>query len=469
MLIPDLVLLALALLSGGVALADTRAEEVDMAALADLPMPNPTALRYVGYFRVPAEDQDQQLLTWGGYALGHHPTHPGLYIGCHDWDQLLAEISIPEVTDPPPTATILQKCADVAEGRLPLVDAYLPRLGGTLIHGGRLILSAYGYYDADGTQTLSHFASSPLLPVIGDLTGPFQVGEEAGMVAGYMTAIPEEWRQAFGGPALTGQCCIPIIGRTSAGPAISVFDPADVGTEDPVPAVTALAYPLSHPLAPVESQNDFFNLTTQIAGLAFPPATRALLFFGRHGTGAYCYGPAGPAELCGEDPVDTYQGPHAWPYVHQVWVYDALDLLEVIAGDKSSWEIQPYAIWRLSDMDPTGTSATIAGATFDPANGRVYITEAYGDEPLVHVYQLIPRDCLMEPVTIDATIFGPGVHDLISAGGITTQGAVRLLSGADVSLRGPRIQLGPGFRAEFGALLHANAEAVTCEAAMGAP
>jgi hypothetical protein len=31
-------------------------------------------------------------------------------------------------------------------------------------------------------------------------------------------------------------------------------------------------------------------------------------------------------------------------------------------------------------------SATIAGAAFDPQSGRIYLTEAYGDHPAVHVY-----------------------------------------------------------------------------------
>ena len=38
-------------------------------------------------------------------------------------------------------------------------------------------------------------------------------------------------------------------------------------------------------------------------------------------------------------------------------------------------------------MDDAG-SARIVGATYDPASGRVYITEAYGEEPAVHVYQI---------------------------------------------------------------------------------
>ena len=63
------------------------------------------------------------------------------------------------------------------------------------------------------------------------------------------------------------------------------------------------------------------------------------------------------------------------------------DLLAVKNGKKQSWQVQPYALWRLGEMDDSG-SARIVGATYDPASGRVYITEAFGEEPAVHVYQI---------------------------------------------------------------------------------
>jgi hypothetical protein len=352
-------------------------------ALANLPLLERSALRYVGAFSVPRLDGNGHPLTWGGYALTYNPNRQGLFFGCHDWYQRLGEIGIPATITLTQTASILQNCTDVTKGRLALVDDYMPKLGGTLLYNNRLIVSAYGYYDADYSQVLSHFGSSPDLAVMGEVVGPYQVGEQAGIVAGYMTTIPAEWRSSFGGPALTGQCCIPIISRTSAGPSVSVFNPDDIGNVDPVPAMVVLYYPLEHPLAPVNTQNDYFNLATQIVGLAFPPGTRSILFFGRQGIGPYCYGTG--AE-CG-DPVDPYQGAHAYPYVHQVWAYDALDLLAVKNGTKQPWEPRPYALWRLSEMDATG-SATIAGATFDPTSGRVFITERYGEEPMVHVYQI---------------------------------------------------------------------------------
>lgn len=357
------------------------------AAPLDLPRLDATALRYAGSFLVPMQDRRGADMTYGGYALGIDTPRNGLYFGCHDYLQRLAEVQIPPVGGPTvPVATILQDCTDVTEGRLPQTDDYLPRLGGSLLHDGRLIVSGYGDYDADHSQTLSHFASSPDFAITGEVNGPFKVGNQAGFVAGYMTSIPIEWREDFGGPALTGQCCINIISRSSAGPSVSVFDPASVGKVDPVPATMLVGYPLEHALGDPAGQNPLFNHTTRITGVAFPPGSRTVLFIGRHGTGPYCYD---SAEACG-DPFDPYKGPHAPPYVHQVWAYDALDLLKVRRGELQPWEIAPYAVWQLPEMDQSG-AASITGAAYDPLRGRLYVTEVFGEDAnghRVHVYAI---------------------------------------------------------------------------------
>jgi len=120
-----------------------------------------------------------------------------------------------------------------------------------------------------------------------------------------------------------------------------------------------------------------------MGGMAFPPGSRSLLFIGRQGLGPYCYGVGSD---CG-DPADNSKGTHAYPYQHQVWAYDANDLLAVKNGQKLPWEVQPYATWSLDDMDTSG-GAAIRGAGYDPSLGRLYIAQAYGDEPRIDVYQI---------------------------------------------------------------------------------
>ncbi len=356
-----------------------------------LPLLQITDLVYVGAFRVPNQDNSGNSLGYAGHALSYNPENHSLFFGGHDWYQQLCEIGIPPTIALTQTATVLQDCEDVTEGRLGLVDQDTIKLGGTLRHNDRLIVSAYTYYDADGDQTLSHFASDLDLSQTGDVQGPYQVGDWAGFVSGYMAPIPLEWQTALGGPALTGNCCLSIISRTSYGPAISVFDPDQVGVVEPISATHLLNYPPDHPLAAWDATGPYFNGSTNIVGVALPPGTRSVLFFGRHGIGEFCYG--GPE--C-NDPVSSYQGTHAYPYVHQVWAYDVEDLVAVLEGTLEPWEVLPYGIWRLDEMDDAG-SATIAGAAFDPATGRVYITESYGETPVVHVYQINLPPSVLQP------------------------------------------------------------------------
>jgi len=350
---------------------------------AELPLLSQSALSYIGAFRVPNQDGEGNPLGYSGHALSYNPQNDSLFFGGYDWYQQLCEIGIPVAITLTQTAPILQNCTDVTEGRLDQIDEGSIKLGGTLPYNDRLIISAYSYYDADGSQALSHFASTPDFAANGDIQGPYHVGDWAGIVSGYMAVVPAEWHTYLGGPALTGNCCLSIISRTSFGPAVSVFHPDDVGSVDPIPAAPLLYYPADHPLAAWDATSQFFNGSTNIVAVAFPPGSRSILFFGRQGTGEFCYG---TGEEC-SDPVDPYKGTHAYPYVHQVWAYDALDLLAVRDGTKQPWEPQPYALWHLDEMDLSG-SATIAGAAYDPASGRVFITERYGEEPVVHVYQI---------------------------------------------------------------------------------
>jgi hypothetical protein len=138
------------------------------------------------------------------------------------------------------------------------------------------------------------------------------------------------------------------------------------------------------------TQNEYYNLATEIRGLAFVPGTRSVLFIGRHGIGEYCYGTGGVEGDC-YDPVDSSKGTHAYPYVHQIWAYDANDLLQVKNGERECWDVLPYAIWQLDEMDSEG-GATVRGAAYDPETGRVFITEDFGEEPVVHVYTISVRN-----------------------------------------------------------------------------
>jgi hypothetical protein len=357
-------------------------------------------ISYLGAFALPGGTFEASRFGYGGGALS--VLDDTLFVGGHAWDPgTLAQVAIPATLgigewSTLPVATVLQPFADVTDGTFGSGWT----LYGTMPWGGRLIVAASIYYDAAGNQTTSHGASSFDLSDSSDFTGlgAIAAGAPPRSQGGYMTPIPVEWQSLLGGPALTGQCCIPIISNTSSGPAATVFDPTEIG-DDPSGA-TLLWYPLAHEIVDGTTQNETFNLATSVVGAAFPTGSRSVLFFGRHGTGPYCYGigtddpdlhgePTGSGDVYCYDPVHSSKGTHAYPYRHQVWAYDAADLLAVLDGDAEPWEPRPYAVWELEGMADGGTATAVA-ATFAPATGRLYFTEAYSERPQVHVFQITP-------------------------------------------------------------------------------
>ncbi len=345
-----------------------------------------------GSFRVPEGDFGAPQwtgFTYGGTALAFNPAASSLFVVGHDHHQLAAEISIPAIINSTTlsdlaTASVLQPFADATNGLLNSVDEDTIKIGDLLVSQGQLYGTVYTYYDSDGSQLLSSFVRSLTLSQA-STKAIVQVGSlGAGMVSGYMAHIPFGWQAKLGGPALIGQCCIPIVSRTSYGPSAFAFDPAHVGSQDPVPATALLYYPTEHPLAAWESTGKLFNGATMMGGLVFPKGSRSLLFFGRQGIGEFCYD-TGPT--C-NDPTDESKGCHAYPYITQVWAYDALDLLAVKNGNKKPWELSPTT-WELT-LPFAGADRIIVGATYDPATQRIFLSsyQTDGDLPLVHVLKV---------------------------------------------------------------------------------
>jgi hypothetical protein len=376
---------------------------------------------YLGKFALPYDDGASVPLTYGGGAIGLGPDGASLYFGCHSATRL-ARVTIPAIGG---LASVIDRCqavpnlAGVNPGD---VNGY--RIGGTLSWNGRLIATGYAYYDASHSAVASHFAG----PTVGQLAGPFRVGtEKPGFVGGYMGVVPAEWRALLGGPALTGQCCISILSRTSFGPSVSVFDPDTLGTGS-TPSRMVVGYPAGHEtIGGYTSTGTQFNGSTNMGGVAFPAGTRSVLFIGRHGS-TFCYGDgtkdpalhqqpnpgAGPGEVWCYDPTNQYKGPHGFPYRHQVWAYDAVDLALVAQGAKNPWDVVPYGVWTLTDIDGGAGTAMITSATYDPASRRLYVVaDSSGARPEVHVYEI--TNAVLQP-----TRLGPQRFAVSAANGAWT-------------------------------------------------
>jgi hypothetical protein len=356
-----------------------------------LPLLTGLDMRYLGTVALPEKDQNEVPLIYGGHALGIAADGQSLYYSCVHATGL-ARVTIPEAGG---KAEILEPCRGIPNlGALDPDDPNAKRLGGLLAWNGRLVLTGFAVYDAGRVVSKSHWVGTTLA----EAQGPYEVGNELpGLVAGYMGVVPEEWRALFGGPALTGQCCISIISRSSYGPSVSVFDPDQVGGRKKAPAKMLVGYPDEHQgLGPYDYPGQFWSSVVLIGGVAFPSGTRSVLFIGRHGTG-YCYGegtkdpalhakphPAGT--LWCHDPTNADKGSHGFPYRHMVWAYDANDLVAVKQGKKDPWNLRPYAVWPLTEMNGGNGDAWMNGAVYHPGRRRLYVVPK--NDAVLHVYEV---------------------------------------------------------------------------------
>jgi hypothetical protein len=371
---------------------------IGVHAQPSLPRIEPGALKWTGAFRLPAGNFGDSSFNFGGWALAYYPPNDSLYIVGHDHQQSVAEISIPGAVETRslgelPTATMRQPFADPTEGRRPQVDDYpRTRIGGLLVFGGRLIGAAYSFFDADLNAVSSHFTHSLTLGEKNSATGMHRVGANLNpaFFAGNMALIPAAWRSTLGGPAITGQCCLSIIARTSLGPSAFVFDPAQLNPKTPTPATPLVYYTEQNPLQPWNASNTLeFNNSTEMAGAFIPEGSRSLIFVGRHGIGVFCYRCGAPDPFCRGD----VQAP---PYQVQVWAYDLNDLSAVRAGRRAPWDVRPYAIWALTGNKHAAplpffsSCMSVRGLAYDGATQRVWIAAqmADGELPVIHQFQL---------------------------------------------------------------------------------
>lgn len=354
-----------------IALASTSGADERLLSAADL--------LHIGSFNVEPSDSDE--FGYGGTAIAFNAANRSLFIVGVETRHLTAEIEIPPLGG---TARVLQPLTDSLHGTLGAIGEGDLRIGGNLVYGGKLYVSGFLFYDAAGSQRRSHFSRSLTLSD-GAVAGPSQAGRlGAGFYSGYMGLIPAAWQERLGGPALTGNCCLSIITRTSFGPAAFAFDPEDLGDARALVYYTADRQTLGrygergvHPV---------FNGTTRITGIVFPEDTASVLFFGTTGVGNYCYGEAAECQ----DPSNPYKGEHAHPYRPWVWAYDANDLAAVSSRRRQPWEVVPYATWELEELGDVSANFGVAGAAYDAASRRIYVSKKYddGDRPSIHVYEI---------------------------------------------------------------------------------
>jgi beta-glucanase (GH16 family) len=358
---------------------------------------NLNSLQYQGAFRFP-KGSGNDVFEYGGTALSYDPTRDGLFAVGHDWYQRLAEISIPtpstgSSTGSLPTASFLQNFSNPTNGTLIDPDSNeTEKIGGTLVYNNQLLVNEYSYYDGDGDAFASMFKGDLNLST-SDMQGPYKVGDmNPGFYSLYMALVPASMQSAVGGPAVTGACCLSVIGRTSLGPALFAFNPADVGSKNPVPAKPLIYYPLSgspsfinfdRPFEPNPSSANFtpFNSLTNVSGVFFHEASQSVVFLVEQGLGQPRYKDLTCSKNTGGYCTDNY--------IRGLWVYKLSDIVNA----SNPTTVKPSAFYQLPAFpQASATDVVKGGVAFDPAGKRLFITQSYGGdngEPIVQVYKLV--------------------------------------------------------------------------------
>lgn len=387
--------------AGGLVLAQSS----DPSALPRLALSD---VMYVGGFRLPAQSANGDTFEFGGKQLTYNPAANTLFVGSRGGR--VAEVTIPSPVQTSnaaamPFASYRQPFFDPTEGNLSHVAGDGVTLDSLLVYGDRLYGTVSVFYDALNAQRVSHYSHSLQLNEP-SFSGWSQVWEpgKTGFVSGTMSLIPSEWRGLLGGAAATGQCCIPVVSRTSYGPAAFAFNPADIG-QPAVGAAPLLYYTGDHPtLGPWNASSPVYGSTTAMGGMAIIASTRTALYFGRNGLGPVCYGVGtGNQTLHGKptpdgtyycyDPTSDDKGTHAYPYRYQIWAYDLNDFAAVKAGKKQPWDVMPYAVWPL-ELPTAEKTVRLGGVGYDAERQLLYVSQMYADSdgyafrPVIHTFQI---------------------------------------------------------------------------------
>ena len=229
--------------------------------------------------------------------------------------------------------------------------------------------------------------------------GPFHVGprvpEFHGNQSGsFLFTVPDDFAAHYlGGRTL-------VTGKTrgafhgSQGPTLIAFRPFD--TEAPsgdLDAVKMLAYRIKYPACAGPNVGDpracdfpGFTMCDAWEGGSFvnTPSRNAVLLVGRKGLGPNGYGEPPPGG-CGES-----KGYNCDPYERQVLFYDADELGAVALGQRESWTVLPYAVWRPAEFLLQGhTCGEVGGMAYDPHGRRLFIIErgiGENNSAVVHVW-----------------------------------------------------------------------------------
>ncbi len=399
--VPVLALAFLTLTSGQAGCGAARAQE--SAATV-----RPADFTYLGAFRLPLEEDEENSFAWGALAMtfrpGGDPSGAGdgfagsLFLTGHPYQlpkgRQVAEISIPAPVKSKnaadlPKARILQPLRNVTGETFAHFNE-LPRVGLQYLDdpaAGPKIHIAFGQHMGSDVKKGTHGAFDPDLarPAF---SGPWHIaGHSTFSVNGYLFEIPKEWADKHVGGRVLATGRFREGGWSGMGPGLIAYKPwdesgASAGPGAALNAVSLIKYNTADEgVEPGKILRQYQHPDEWEGGAWLTTSTgkSAVLMAGTKSSGARCwYGfvnPKGPQFPCvygaqaeeewscmmadgrpcpKEDRKECsgHNGNRGWwsdRFEAQFILYDPGDLADVAAGRKKPYEPQPYAAVSLDN------------------------------------------------------------------------------------------------------------------------
>ena len=391
-------------------------------------------LEYLGAFAAPESvtPPDYDEWAYGGHALAFRPGgdpdgpadgFPGsLYIAGNAQKDRVGEIGIPvplitgdfsELR----RAEILQAPVDPTGGLMAMTCASCSTcdcvdwdIGGLeyLENVDRVVWTIYDWYNVGAEDLESMGWSTPDLatsagvwhigPRPNDLDDPFHNGK----TSDYLLTAPERVAERYlgGRRLLSGYHRESGALGGSQGPTLFASAPWLEG-DPPGPGADLDAVALFYYRWYIEcTENQFdtcdfdeYRVDDQWGGGVWIDTgeVEAILIFGLKGLGDSCYGD--PGVECPEPACMMDRGYHSDPYEPRVLFYDPGEVLEIVAGTREPWNIQPYTYFSpVNDVfDPE--CGFLSAVAFDRAHGLIYVAEQAAGEwgdTAIHVWRVAP-------------------------------------------------------------------------------
>jgi len=361
-------------------------------------------IQYQGAFRALAKGESSSNSAVG--TLAYNIDQNSIFLAGHSRENSIAEFEIPEKLslDPKisniPKAKVLQNYVNVLDKRK--VGNKTNKITGMLYYKNSLLINSEIWYDAGGKNQDNLLLISDANNLKGsEYKGMLQL-EGAAEAAGYMSQIPAELRELFGGRYLTGWASnFSITSRYSQGPSLYVFDPqsviqADLTNDKTIPTEAKMVFPYKGNKSLVSGSHKYRDDVSPIWGALanarygfIVPDSNVFMVVGYNGgihggigykikqdNGRLCGGG------CSREAKDHY---------NYYWLFDVNDIINADEPHK----VKPFNYGKWSHPYDKAGGHKVIGGTYDAKNSRLLLTLShagrigkYDRPPLILSYKI---------------------------------------------------------------------------------